>query len=79
MKNIIKEKYDAELIIILWPDIKWPDIKQKMVESLKDIDIIALDKKFENEEYSIKNDGHPNWKANEEIAQILFDYINNKP
>ena len=76
IKNIVKQKYDAQLIVILWPNVT-----NKIIENLKEknINVIALDKKFENEEYSIKNDGHPNWKANEEIAQILFDYINNKP
>lgn len=75
IKNIVKQKYDAELIVICY------NLNQKIIEILKqkNINVIVLDKKFENEEYSIKNDGHPNWKANEEIAQILFDYINNKP
>jgi hypothetical protein len=74
MKNLAKEKYNAELIVILWPDIE-----EKIIEKLKkeNINLIILDKKFYKEEYRIKNDGHPNEKANKEIAQILFDYINN--
>ena len=75
IKNIVKQKYDAELIVIVWPNVK-----KQIIENLKETNIntITLDKKFNNEEYIIKNDGHLNQKANEEIAQILFDYINNK-
>lgn len=75
MKGIVKDKYNAELIIVLWPNVR-----TNIVNKLKDqrLNIIELDKKFENEEYKIKNDGHPNAKANKEIARILFDYINNK-
>ena len=75
MKETVKDKYNAELIIVLWPNVR-----TNIVNKLKDqrLNVIELDKKFENEEYKIKNDGHPNAKANKEIAQILFDYINSK-
>ena len=75
MKNLAIEKYNAELIVVLWPDIE-----QQIIEKLKkeNINTIVLNKKFEEREYKIIKDDHPNAKANKEIAQILFDYINNK-
>ena len=74
VRDLALEKYNAELIIVVWPEVE-----QKIIERLKEenINLIILDKKFNNNKYKIKNDGHPNEKANKEIAQILFDYINN--
>ena len=75
MKKLALEKYNAELIVVLWPDIE-----QQIIEKLKkeNINTIVLNKKFEEDEYKIVKDSHPNAKANKEIAKILFDYINNK-
>ena len=44
------------------------------------LDLIALPDKFNSQEegYRIKIDGHPTAKANEEIAQILYNHINEK-
>lgn len=75
MNKLAKEKYDSEFIVIIWPGFQNRVIKQ--LENL-DLNIIFLDNKFEDYKYKLKNDGHPNGLANKEIAQILFDYINNK-
>ena len=43
------------------------------------LNTIILEDKFDNfGTYRIDRDGHPTAKANEEIANILFDYINKK-
>lgn len=72
IEQFIRQKYDADFTIVIYPDsiFKFNELKKTKLNK------IILDKKFWNFEYKIKDDGHPNAKANEEIAKILFSYIN---
>jgi len=77
INEIIEGKYKAKMTIIVWPDY----YKKNFIKKLKEtnLDLIFLPNKFNSyEEYKIKNNGHPTAKANEEIAQILYNHINNK-
>jgi hypothetical protein len=83
INNIVKEKYNSKLTIIVWPDIEvWPDIDDKFIIKLQGtkLDLIFLDEKFnsEDEDYRIKYDRHPTAKANKEIAEILYNHIKEK-
>lgn len=75
--KIVREKYNSQLTIIVWPDVFY--IKG-LVNELKNINIdtIILPGYFMDEKYRIINDRHPNAKANEEIAEILMKHLNNK-
>ena len=50
------------------------------IDKLKNtnLDLIFLDEKFSSHDkgYRIKNDSHPSAKANKEIAEILYNHIN---
>lgn len=76
MSNIIEEKYNSKLTIIVWPD----DYGERFINELKDtkLDLIFLPGYFNSQEkgYKIKYDGHPTAKANEEIAKMLYNHIN---
>jgi hypothetical protein len=75
--KIIREKYNSKLTIIIWPDVS---LNERLIKGLKEqnIDIIMLPEYFNNVEYRIKDNQHPNAKANEEIANILMEHLNNK-
>ena len=75
-KNL-ESSYSSKLTIIVWPDSYGERFTKKLEE--KNFDLIFLPEYFALEEkgYKIKNDGHPTAKANEEIAQILYNHINN--
>lgn len=75
--KIIIEKYNSKLTIIIWPDVF---LNERLLKGLKElnIDIIILPEYFNSEEYKIKDNRHPNAKANKEIANILMKHLNNK-
>lgn len=76
LKKIAENKYNSGFIVIVWPDFD-----KNFIEKLKKtgVDCIFLPVYFNNEtEYTIKDDWHPNARANKEIADILFEYINSK-
>lgn len=74
MDKVIREKYKSKLIII-----KWHSDSNVLVKELQNTNLKFILLPSYNEENSciIKNDGHPAPKANEEIAQILYNDINN--
>jgi hypothetical protein len=74
MNNIIKTKYNSKLIVIVWDEFD-EDFMNKLKNT--NLDLICLPKYFNSEEegYRIKNDGHPTSKANKEISEILYNYI----
>lgn len=78
MNKIMVKKYNANLTVIVWAD----DYSEYFIKKLKssNLDLIFLPKKFNliKEGYKIQNDGHPTAKANKEIAEILYNHINNK-
>ena len=75
INEIIEKKYKSKLIIIVWPEFT----DNKFMENLQNlnIDLILLPEYFNSEEmgYRLK-DHHPTAKANEEIAEILYNHIN---
>jgi hypothetical protein len=77
VRVIAKTKYKAKFIVIVWPDC-WNN--PLLIDKLKktNLDMLFLPKNFNRIEYKIKGDGHPNEKANEEIADILFEFIKNR-
>jgi len=81
LKKTIKEKYNSKLTIIVWPDFYPYCTSDDFFENLRktDLDLIFLPEYFNSEEdgYKIKYDIHPTGKANKEIAQILYNHINN--
>ncbi len=77
MNKIIEEKYGSKLTIIIWPDYYGKSFIKNLKET--NLDLMFLPEYFNSvEEYKIKNNGHPTAKANEEIAEILYNHINNK-
>jgi hypothetical protein len=78
MNNIIEEKYNSKLTIVVWEKELLGD---RFVNNLKktNLDLIFLPDCFNSEEqgYRIKYDKHPTAKANKEIAEILYNHINN--
>lgn len=76
MNRIIEEKYNSKLTIIVYPNKYSKRFIKKINET--NLNLIYLPGYFNSEKkgYRIKNDGHPTAKANEEIAQILYNYIN---
>lgn len=74
IKEIIANRYKSKLIIIVWPEF----YGDKFIENLQnlDIELILLPEYFNSEElgYRLK-DYHPTAKANEEIAEILYNHI----
>jgi hypothetical protein len=77
MDEIIENRYKSKLIIIVWPEF----YDNNFMESLQNlnIDLILLPEYFNSEElgYRLK-DHHPTAKANKEIAEILYNHINNQ-
>jgi len=73
--KIIKDKYNSKLTIIVWPEFT-----EKFITKLKEtnIDLVFLPKYFIEREYKAEFDEHPGPKANEEIAEILYNHINKK-
>jgi len=74
MDKIIREKYKSKLIII-----KWRSVSDVLVKAMQNANLkfILLPGYSEENGYMIKNDGHPSARVNEEIAQILYNNINN--
>jgi hypothetical protein len=77
IREIVKNKYNAEFTIIVWPSIEI-DFKERL--ALEKFDIIELPGYFdppheEESQYRIPYDDHPTAKANEEIAQILYKHL----
>ena len=77
INEIIKEKYNSHLTIIVWPDCVLDEYLFNSLQKLN-FDIIVLPKYFDDQTYRIKGNNHPNAKANEEIANILMKHLNNK-
>ena len=77
MDNIVRKKYNSKLTIVMWPEFK-----QVFIDELRNrgLDVIVLPKNFNSESlgYRIPYDRHPTAKANEEIAEILYNHINKK-
>lgn len=72
MEQIIKEKYKSKLTIIIWPCVKKEIIVKLMDEKF---DIILLPRYLNSKERGYRlSDLHPSAKANEEIAQILYNH-----
>lgn len=75
IKEIIENRYKSKLIIMVWPEF----YGDKFIENLQnsDIELILLPEYFNSEElgYRLK-DYHPTAKANKEIAEILYNHIN---
>lgn len=76
IREIAGNKYNAGFTIIVWPSIAI-DFKTKL--AIEKFDIIELPEYFEPHEegspYRISYDEHPTAKANEEIAQILYEHL----
>ena len=77
--KIIKEKYNSKLTIVIWDKDGYSEFFIKQLKEIG-VDLIFLPEYFNSEEngYRIKNDGHPTAKANKEVAEILYNYINDK-
>lgn len=80
MSDILKEKYDANLTLIVWPGDPG-EYRKEFLDKLKNIklDIIFVPDSFISYDlgYRVKDDGHPSAKANKEIAEKLYNYLNN--
>ncbi len=77
INKIIENKYNSKLTIIVYPECCNEKIRNKLKET--NLDLIFLPEYFDDiGVYKIKYDGHPTAKANEEIAQILYNHINEK-
>lgn len=78
INTMVERKYNSKLTIVVWTEF----LSESFVNKLKktELDLIFLLEYFNSEEdgYKIKHDGHPTAKANEEIAEILYNHINNK-
>lgn len=74
MKKIIEEKYNSKLTIIAWTDLN--NFMNRLRQTNLDLIFLPEYFNFEEEGYKIKDDGHPTAKANEEIAKILYNHIN---
>jgi len=81
INKIVTEKYNSKLTIIVWPEFD-EDFDKKFIDDLKtsNLDVIFLPGYFNSEEegYRIKYDRHPTAKANKEIAEILYNHMNEK-
>ena len=78
INKIIEEKYNSKLTIIVWPDGYDESFYRKLNETKLDLIFLPNCFESENKKYRIKNDDHPTAKANEEIAKILYNHINEK-
>ena len=81
MNKIVEEQYNSKLTILVWPDKynKLDRYSKIFMKKLKetDLDLVFLPEYFNDKgkEYRIENDVHPTAKANEEIAEILYNHI----
>ena len=80
INKIVQEKYKSKLIVLVWDKEKYSETTVKKLKETT-LDLIFLPDYFDfinsqDEGYRIKYDGHPTAKANEEIAQILYEHIN---
>ena len=80
-KKLLKEKYGAELYVVVWPDINDKD-SSHVINELKNnqINVITVDKIFMKykdppEKYRIEADYHPTRLAHERIARYLLEHI----
>ena len=79
MNEIIEEKYNSKLAVIIWEKEWYSEYFIKKLKETK-LDLIFLPEYFNSEKdgYRIRHDGHPTAKANKEIAEILYNHINEK-
>ena len=81
MNEIIEKEYNSKLTILVWPDRynKYDRYTKRFINKLREtnLDLVFLPEYFNDKEkeYKIKNDIHPTAKANEEIAEILYNHI----
>ena len=66
------------MLLKVWPNYYSEYFLKKLKST--NLDLIFLPNKFNSmrDGYEIQNDGHPTAKANEEIAEILYNHINKK-
>lgn len=80
INRIVQEKYNSKLVVILW-NKNYKEYSEYFLTKIKntDLDLIFLPDKFnvQDDKYKSSYDLHPRYKANEEIAEILYDHINN--
>lgn len=74
INRTVEQKYNSKLTIIVWPEVGETIVNELTNEK---IDIIILPKYLIEHQYKIPYDGHPNAKANKEIAEILYQHIKN--
>lgn len=78
MKEKAETRYKAKFIVVVWPQIEGSPLSFIGKIKKTNPDLIFLPEYFKDCGYMIKDDCHPNAKANEELAKIIMDYINNK-
>lgn len=77
LREITETKYKSKFIVAVCPGFRYgPMFISKLKKT--NLDIISLPNSFNTAEYQIKGDGHPNAKANKELANVLMNYINKK-
>lgn len=76
INKIMEKRYNSKFTVIVYPGRYSENFIKKLQET--NLDLIFLPRYFNSEEngYIIKYDGHPTPKANEEIAEILYNHIN---
>jgi len=75
LKAIVEAKYKSKFIVVVCPGFRYGPL---FIDKLKktNLDIVYLPNYFNTAGYQIKDDGHPNAKANEELANIVMNHIN---
>jgi len=84
-RDIVREKYDAPFLVLLWElglkadsqDTDW------LIQSLNSahVNVIRLSKVIpglQRPEYYIPSDGHPNGKAYNEVAKLIYNWFNTR-
>lgn len=74
MNNIVENQYGSRLTIVLWMGAN-KGFDENSIKKLKNtnLDILMLPEFDDN--YVIPHDGHPNEKANREIAELLLKHF----
>ena len=80
MDKIVREKYKSKLVVLLWNN-NYKEYSENFLKQIKDskLDYIFLPDRLnaQDDMYKSTYDLHPRYKANEEIAEILYNHINN--
>lgn len=76
--RLVKEKYKAKLVVLLWNN-NFKEYSDNFLRQLKvsNLDYIFLPDRLNTQDdmYKSTYDAHPRYKANEEIAEILYNHI----